>query len=397
MPKTASVVLLDGQRAYWDYSALAVTFRKVNDRDFYLGRIVGDCASADTTCVVNLNVDPAYDIDIHTSPFLSVPTGTQAVGAFGFPKGLGGANSIELTATSEAQCIDLLSVGRFSVDANPIVEAEIRIPANGSASAVDFNIGRANGTSTTDADAITKSVFFHIDGGALDILAESDDGTTEVAATDTTVNATKSALRGVTEDLSDEEWEAMMSWFYQAGWYIRDWCREYVDVDQDDDPPRTFIPPRVLAEAAAAEAAAALARAAECAEMVAEDAQLQRRGYSRKCSAAHQHRAVAALAAEEGGAAAAAVPSAQPKEKKQKPAAAPIPRFCRAAGACAEAGCRFTHGDTIPVQNKVCAFDGRCAGDKRATCVFLHPSEGEVWTAELVRHRPVVAAAAAAE
>jgi len=189
--KTASVVLLDGQRAYWDHSAAAVTFRKVNDRDFYLGRIVGDCASADTTCVVNINVDPAYDIDMQTSPLLSVPTGTQAVGAFGFPKILGGASSIELTATNEAQCIDLLSVDRFSVDANPIVEAEIRIPSNGSTSAVDFNIGLANGTSTTDADAITESVFFHIDGGALDIFAESDDGTTEVAATDTTVNATE--------------------------------------------------------------------------------------------------------------------------------------------------------------------------------------------------------------
>jgi hypothetical protein len=140
--------------------------------------------------VVNLNVDPAYDIDIHTSPFLAVPTGTQAVGAFGFPKVLGGAQSIELTATSEAQCIDLLSVDRFAVGANPIVEAEIRIPSNGSTSAVDFNIGIANGTSTTDADAITESVFFHIDGGSLNILAESDDGTTEVAATDTTVDIT---------------------------------------------------------------------------------------------------------------------------------------------------------------------------------------------------------------
>lgn len=191
MPKTASVVLLDGQRAYWDYSALAVTFRKVNDRDFYLGRVVGDCAASDTTCVVNLNVDPAYDIDIHTDPFLAVPTGTQVVGAFGFPKVLGGAQSIELTATNEAQCIDLLSVDRFAVGANPIVEAEIRIPSNGSTSAVDFNLGLANGTSTTDADAVTEHVFFHIDGGALDISAQSKDGTTTVAATDTTVNATE--------------------------------------------------------------------------------------------------------------------------------------------------------------------------------------------------------------
>src|SRR4051794_7129319 len=56
MPKTASIVLLDGGRAYWDASASKVHFKKVNDRDFYLGRVVGDAASADTTCAVNLNV-----------------------------------------------------------------------------------------------------------------------------------------------------------------------------------------------------------------------------------------------------------------------------------------------------------------------------------------------------
>lgn len=182
--------LLDGGRAYWDHSANAVTFRKVNDRDFYLGRVVGDAATGDTTCVVNLNVDPPYDIDMVRDAFASVPTGTQAVGGFGFPKVLGGARLLELTATSEAQCIDMLSVDRFAVGANAIIEAIVRIPVNGSGAAVDFNIGVANGTSATDADAITESVFFHIDGAALDILAESDDGTTEVNATDTTVDAT---------------------------------------------------------------------------------------------------------------------------------------------------------------------------------------------------------------
>ena len=35
MPKTTSMALLDGGKAYWDYSAAKVHFRKVNDRDFY--------------------------------------------------------------------------------------------------------------------------------------------------------------------------------------------------------------------------------------------------------------------------------------------------------------------------------------------------------------------------
>lgn len=188
--KTSGVVLLDGGRAYWDHSANAVTFRKVNDRDFYLGRVVGDAASADTTCVVNLNVNPPADIDMLRDGALSVATGTAAAGGFGLPVPYGGALGLSLTATNEAQCVDLLSVDRVALSSNPIAEFIVRIAANGSTNAVDLSIGLANGTSTTDADTITESAFFHIDGGATTIFAESDDGTTEVAATDTTTTFT---------------------------------------------------------------------------------------------------------------------------------------------------------------------------------------------------------------
>ncbi|MBX3451016.1 MAG: DUF2190 family protein [Planctomycetaceae bacterium] len=58
LPKAADIALLDGGRAFWDRSARAVTFRKVNDRDFYLGHIVGDQAATATQVVVNLNVPP---------------------------------------------------------------------------------------------------------------------------------------------------------------------------------------------------------------------------------------------------------------------------------------------------------------------------------------------------
>lgn len=189
--KSTATQFLDGGRVYWDHSANNATYKPVNDRDFYIGRAVGDWAAADAQMVVDLNKDPPYNIDLHKTAFLSVPTGTQAVGAFGFPKVLGGAQSIVLTATNEAQCIDLFSVDRFAVAANAIAEVIIRLGANGSTSAVDLTIGMANGTSTTDADAITEAAFFHVDGGALDIFAESDDGTTEVNATDTTVDITE--------------------------------------------------------------------------------------------------------------------------------------------------------------------------------------------------------------
>ena len=193
MPKTASAfVPLEGGRAYWDHSANVVNFEKVNDRDFYLGRFAADATYASTECYVALNIDPAYDIDMLAGEggYLSVVTGTAAVAAFGYPQPLGKSKMIQLTATNEAQCIDMLSVDKFATGSNWIAEFVIRPDVNGSTSAVDFNIGLANGTSTTDADAITESLFLHVDGGSTNLALESDDGTTEVAATDTTFDLT---------------------------------------------------------------------------------------------------------------------------------------------------------------------------------------------------------------
>ncbi len=143
--------------------------------------MTADAASADTTCYVALNVDPPYDIKMNRDAYLSVPTGTKAAGAFGYPKPLGGAQVLEITATSEAQCIDLLTVDRFSIASNPIAEFIVRFDALAT-SAVDFNIGLANGTHTTDADSITEYCFIHCDGGDTKLYAQSKDGTTTVAA-----------------------------------------------------------------------------------------------------------------------------------------------------------------------------------------------------------------------
>jgi hypothetical protein len=174
-----------------------------------------------------------------------------------------------------------------------------------------------------------------------------------------------------TSRLTDAEWEGMMTWLFDNGWDVSDWDRLGVSCEYDNEPPRVWIAPRILEELAAADASA------------------PRRGYSRSCG----HRA---FPEPDHGACGHTHPKpaggvAHTQKAKEKVAVV-IPRFCRAAGACTDAGCRYTHGDTIPVQNKPCSFDGRCCGDKRATCTYLHPSEGEVWTADLVRHRPAAPA-----
>lgn len=189
--KTASIVMLRGMPVYWDHSANKANFEAVNDRDFFMGVVAADAAGSDTTVDVILNIRPRWVLDALSGEGgnLSVPTGTKAAGAFGYPKPLGQSLYLELTSTNEAQCIDVLTVDRRAVSANMIVQAIFRIPTNGS-SVVDFNIGVANGTSTTDADAITESVFCHVDGGSTNLNLESDDGTTEVSATDSTVDFT---------------------------------------------------------------------------------------------------------------------------------------------------------------------------------------------------------------
>ena len=189
--KTADINLLDGQKVYWDHSANTATYAPASDRDFLIGCAVGDSLAAATTVNVNLNVLPHYKIDLHRDEFLCVPVKT-VVGSTTVEvphlQQYGGATRMLFGATAEAQKLDLLSGQGFALASNWIAEGAFNVLNDGDAAAIDFNIGVANGTHDSDADAITESVFLHLDGNALDLLAESDDGTTEVNATDTTVN-----------------------------------------------------------------------------------------------------------------------------------------------------------------------------------------------------------------
>lgn len=188
IPKTTSMVFLDGGKVFWDYSANKAHFKVVSDRDFYVGTVVGDAAAADTTLIVDINKTPVYNADLARDAYLSVPVGTVALNGLNFPYREGGALRFNITATSEAQKVDALGVEGFLPSTKPIIEVAFRMPNGGSGSASDFSIGVANGTNATNADTITDSVFFHLDGGALLINAECDDGTNETAATTTGVS-----------------------------------------------------------------------------------------------------------------------------------------------------------------------------------------------------------------
>lgn len=189
--KAASVTILAGGRVYWDHSANAATYFRNNDRDYYLGRAFAEAAAADETVEV-IPDDWPYDLDLARDPFTTAIVGTQALGGLELLR-RGGAHHFVLSATSEAQKVDALSVDAFAVGANAIVEGAFRVISDGAGTVVDVSIGIANATHASDADAITESMFIHLDANDVDINAESDDGTTEVAATDTTVDYTEGA------------------------------------------------------------------------------------------------------------------------------------------------------------------------------------------------------------
>lgn len=181
--KTASVVWLDGAPIYWDRSANSATpLKAVAGADFYLGVAVGDATSAATTGVVDLNVQPAYTIDLLRDPVDDVPVGDATLTMSP------GASKFNILATSEAEKIDAMSQHSIPVTVPFIVEGRMASFVIGTDNTVDMNVGLANGTHATSADTITESLFIHLDE-TLDIKVESDDGTTEVAATDSTVDA----------------------------------------------------------------------------------------------------------------------------------------------------------------------------------------------------------------
>ncbi len=199
--KTASMVVLIGSNLFWDASANAAHLRHRNDKDFFLGCSMEDGTSAATTIAINLNKEAEYTATLENG-FVAVPINTAG---FPFVHGVGDGVNLGFSATAEAQKVDALSHRAFAVGTPAIVDVLICVNTNGDDAAFDLNVGLANATHATDADSITESLFVHIDGASTNIAIESDDGTTEVAATDTTVDFTAGTPFLVQFDLRDDE------------------------------------------------------------------------------------------------------------------------------------------------------------------------------------------------
>ncbi len=183
--KTSGVVILDGGRVYWDVSASSATFKADSGtQDFYLGTAVGDAASADTTMKVALNCCPRYIIDNREGTWT-----TEATLGLGVTAMAGGGSMLSFDAVAEAAQAALYSDRTVPVSGNAILEGRVAIYNIGDNAALDIDIGLASGSHATDFETVANFAVIHLDGTALDIKVMSDDGTTDVAAVDSTIDA----------------------------------------------------------------------------------------------------------------------------------------------------------------------------------------------------------------
>lgn len=186
--KASDVVILDGGMVKWDYSADEANIPVLAaSKDFYLGRAVGDAAASDSTLVVELNASPDSPyITLGKSAFRNALVVTDGHNIQASMQG-GSYLAAFDSAVAEAQKVDLLSNQGFGITDNWIWEGVVEVTTNADADVGDLNLGVASATHASDADSIAESAFFHFDMGAdTDLDAESDDGTNETIATDTT-------------------------------------------------------------------------------------------------------------------------------------------------------------------------------------------------------------------
>lgn len=188
LPKTAAVAVLAGGDVYWVRSTSKAHPLRTSG-DFYAGVCVKDAAAADTTVLVDLNKRAVYHIDLFGNDSGGQWT-TAATNGLGVAEDAGErAITLAFDAVAEAAMAAIYSDDTVACADGPICELRLAIYDIGDDAALDISAGLANGTHATDFDSVTEAFIIHLDGSALSINAESDDGTTEVAAVDTTVDA----------------------------------------------------------------------------------------------------------------------------------------------------------------------------------------------------------------
>lgn len=186
--KTANIVLLAGGRAYFDVSAGTATYRAESGTgDFYLGTVVADAAAADTYVLVALNEQQNNTISLHGDHNGWISESALGLGVTVLP---GGGLKLEFDAVAEVAQAAAYSNNSVLITSKPIMEFKAAVFGIGDNAALDIDIGLATGSHASDFQSVTEFAAVHLDGNDLSVLLHSDDGTTDTAPVDSTLNLT---------------------------------------------------------------------------------------------------------------------------------------------------------------------------------------------------------------
>lgn len=208
LPKTADIALLDGGDGYWDVSANKLHFRPESGTgDFFAGSIHGNAAGADTEVDLLLNERAHYTIDLERRSAAEDNDGwtTEATNGLGVTADtLGQIFTLSFDAVAEAAQAALLSKRTVLVSAKPIAEFRLAIFDIGDNAALDINAGIASGSHATDFESVAAFAAVQLDGAALSVNTHSDDGTTDRAPADSTIDAVDDTFFEVWVDARDD-------------------------------------------------------------------------------------------------------------------------------------------------------------------------------------------------
>lgn len=195
--KTSGVAMLAGQTAWFVPASNVVSYYAPGR--IYAGIVTADATMAATTVTVDLNAVKRYEIDSDSGNWTQTAVGSAACAAV-----LPNTKKLSLIATNEAEKIAYLSTASIAIAAKPRMEGRFAIFDIG-ASANDYDIGFASGDHASDFETIAEFVAVHFDANDLSITAHSDDGTTDVAAVDSTLDAVDDTYFHMLIDCADKD------------------------------------------------------------------------------------------------------------------------------------------------------------------------------------------------
>lgn len=183
--KGTTYSILRGGKVYWQRDNLQASFTP-GAAGFYIGRCSDDAPASQAFVSVDLNAAGIERLKMDSGLWNSTPVKTAGSPA-ATRDAVGAGIAFALDNTNEAQKIDAISVDSVRTIDGPILEARLTVTSIGNNAALTIALGLANGTHASAFSSITQQAAFSLAGNSLELNAQSKDGTTTVAATDTTI------------------------------------------------------------------------------------------------------------------------------------------------------------------------------------------------------------------